>query len=191
MHCKPVVPARSPAAPRPQSAGAGRPSMGALVLALGAALAALPLPTAAQTAADSAAHLLSRATSGVRPQDVDAVLREGREAWLERQLHPASIPDDVVAARLAAFSTIAADPPDMLRGFERARMEAAARANAGQSPDTMLRVRALGDTRRLLGELVTAKLVRAVESERQLLEVMTDFWFNHFNVHFGKGIDRY
>jgi len=39
-------------------------------------------------------------------------------------------------------------------------------------------------------ELVQAKLLRAVYSERQLEEVMADFWFNHFNVFVGKGADR-
>ena len=40
------------------------------------------------------------------------------------------------------------------------------------------------------GELAQAKLLRAVYSERQLEEVMTDFWFNHFNVFVDKGVDR-
>jgi uncharacterized protein (DUF1800 family) len=40
-------------------------------------------------------------------------------------------------------------------------------------------------------ELVQAKLLRAIYSERQLQEVMTDFWFNHFNVFISKGADRY
>ena len=39
-------------------------------------------------------------------------------------------------------------------------------------------------------EQTQAKLVRAIYSERQLDEVMTDFWFNHFNVFAGKGIDH-
>jgi len=39
-------------------------------------------------------------------------------------------------------------------------------------------------------ELVQAKLLRAVYSERQLEEVMADFWFNHFNVFANKGADR-
>lgn len=42
----------------------------------------------------------------------------------------------------------------------------------------------------VLIELSQAKLVRAVSSERQLEEVMADFWFNHFNVFFGKGAAR-
>jgi len=40
-------------------------------------------------------------------------------------------------------------------------------------------------------ELQEGKLLRAIYSERQLDEVMTDFWFNHFNVFINKGADRY
>jgi uncharacterized protein (DUF1800 family) len=39
-------------------------------------------------------------------------------------------------------------------------------------------------------ELQQAKIIRAVYSERQLQEVMTDFWFNHFNVFIQKAADR-
>jgi uncharacterized protein (DUF1800 family) len=41
------------------------------------------------------------------------------------------------------------------------------------------------------GELSQGKLLRAIYSERQLDEVMTDFWYNHFNIFIGKGPDRY
>ena len=41
------------------------------------------------------------------------------------------------------------------------------------------------------GELMQAKLLRAIYSERQLDEVMTDFWVNHFNIFINKGADRY
>ena len=40
-------------------------------------------------------------------------------------------------------------------------------------------------------ELQQGKILRAAYSERQLDEVMTDFWFNHFNVFMNKGADRY
>ena len=40
-------------------------------------------------------------------------------------------------------------------------------------------------------ELLQAKMVRAILSERQLQEVMTDFWFNHFNVFMGKDADQW
>ena len=42
----------------------------------------------------------------------------------------------------------------------------------------------------IVGQLQAAKLIRAVHSERQLEEVMTDFWMNHFNVFIGKGPER-
>ena len=40
-------------------------------------------------------------------------------------------------------------------------------------------------------ELSEQKLLRAIYSERQLQEVLTDFWFNHFNVDARKGRDRF
>jgi uncharacterized protein (DUF1800 family) len=49
----------------------------------------------------------------------------------------------------------------------------------------------LNPPQKLLQELHVQKLIRAVHSERQLLEVMTDFWFNHFNVFWGKGADKW
>jgi uncharacterized protein (DUF1800 family) len=42
----------------------------------------------------------------------------------------------------------------------------------------------------VMSELTQAKLLRAIYSQRQLEEVMTDFWFNHFNVFLEKGLDR-
>jgi len=40
-------------------------------------------------------------------------------------------------------------------------------------------------------DLMAAKLFRAVYSNRQLEEVLVDFWYNHFNVFLDKGADRY
>jgi uncharacterized protein (DUF1800 family) len=40
-------------------------------------------------------------------------------------------------------------------------------------------------------ELMQSKILRATYSDRQLEEVMTDFWFNHFNIYINKGADRY
>src|SRR4030095_5401640 len=44
---------------------------------------------------------------------------------------------------------------------------------------------------RVVEELGMAKMTRAIYSERQLQQVIDDFWFNHFNVFAGKGEDRY
>ena len=48
-----------------------------------------------------------------------------------------------------------------------------------------------GPTGVVVSELQQAKVLRAVYSERQLEEVMTDFWFNHFNVFIYKDQDQY
>ena len=44
---------------------------------------------------------------------------------------------------------------------------------------------------RILDELTAARILRAAESERQLNEVLVDFWMNHFNVYAKKGEDRF
>ena len=44
---------------------------------------------------------------------------------------------------------------------------------------------------RIVAELSMAKMTRAVYSERQLQEVMADFWYNHFDVYAAKGADRW
>jgi uncharacterized protein (DUF1800 family) len=58
-------------------------------------------------------------------------------------------------------------------------------------PEQRETVEAMIQPQAVLGELAEAKLLRAIYSNRQLDEVMTDFWFNHFNVFIGKGSDRY
>jgi uncharacterized protein (DUF1800 family) len=62
----------------------------------------------------------------------------------------------------------------------------------GMSPKERETMLALNNPQQVVSnELVQAKLLRAIYSERQLEEVMTDFWYNHFNVDLGKGADRY
>ena len=44
---------------------------------------------------------------------------------------------------------------------------------------------------RIVAELQASRILRAVYSERQLQEVLVDFWSNHFNIFAGKGADRW
>ena len=63
---------------------------------------------------------------------------------------------------------------------------------AGLTPQQRETVIALDSPQGLINyEVQSGKLLRAVYSDRQLEEVLTDFWFNHFNVYIGKGADRY
>jgi uncharacterized protein (DUF1800 family) len=62
----------------------------------------------------------------------------------------------------------------------------------GLSPQDRETVIALNNPMQVVSEeLMEAKLIREIYSERQLQEVMTDFWLNHFNVFIGKEADRY
>ncbi len=49
----------------------------------------------------------------------------------------------------------------------------------------------LKQPQRIMAELHASRILRAVYSDRQLQEVMVDFWTNHFNVYAGKGADRW
>ncbi|GIU82061.1 MAG: DUF1800 domain-containing protein [Acidobacteria bacterium] len=49
----------------------------------------------------------------------------------------------------------------------------------------------LGRPNEIMQQVISARIIRAVYSERQLQEVMVDFWANHFNVYSGKGAVRW
>jgi uncharacterized protein (DUF1800 family) len=61
----------------------------------------------------------------------------------------------------------------------------------GMKPEQQETIMAIVNPQMVVGEVAEAKLLRAIYSDRQLEEVMTDFWYNHFNVFIGKGQDRY
>jgi uncharacterized protein (DUF1800 family) len=62
----------------------------------------------------------------------------------------------------------------------------------GMKPEQRETVEAIVQPQAVVGgEISQAKLLRAIYSDRQLEEVLSDFWFNHFNVFIGKGPDRY
>jgi len=59
-------------------------------------------------------------------------------------------------------------------------------------PDLRRRIQKVGGPQFVITQdLMEAKLLRAIYSNRQLEEVLTDFWYNHFNVFLDKGADRY
>jgi len=60
-----------------------------------------------------------------------------------------------------------------------------------QAVQEYYRQNGLQQPQRITAELQASRILRAVYSERQLQEVMVDFWTNHFNVFVGKGADRW
>ena len=62
-------------------------------------------------------QLLNRFTYGPRPGQVDQVLAQGPDKWLEQQLAPASIPDKTLDRRLADYPTLSLKPDQVLNIF--------------------------------------------------------------------------
>ncbi|HEX9349585.1 MAG TPA: DUF1800 domain-containing protein [Gemmatimonadales bacterium] len=162
-----------------------------LVLVLVLALAA-QLPTL--TPRDSAFHALNRLAYGARPGEADSLARFGVIRWIERQLDPDHISDDHIAEREREFkildynrSDLAGRYRDATRERQRQQREAAATGDSTRRRDA----RPMQEFRELGGELQQLAIVRAALSERQLREVMVDFWTNHFNVFVGRGADRF
>jgi len=83
-------------------------------------------------------------------------------------------------------------PLDEQRALLNGRSDTRDQVMATLSPQQRETAMALVNPQQVVqSEVMQAKLLRATYSERQLEEVMTDFWFNHFNVFVGKGADRY
>ena len=153
-----------------------------------AAVAPLPVPTTEQ----AVLHALNRLTFGPRPGDVERVRSIGLQAWIDQQLAPSRIDDRALGARLARLDTLALDSRTIQQDYsgpamvERRRRQLAGNREPGaRQPNEVLR-----KDRQVIADIEEAKLLRAVYSERQLEEVLVDFWFNHFNVFAGKGATR-
>ena len=143
-----------------------------------------------------AIHLLHRATYGPRPENIEAVLTVGIADWLDRQLHPERIDDSALEPRLAGAPVASMSLPELLRQYPPGQVLQPVRelVQGDSLPEAERRRlrRELGEhsPRRILADLTTARLTRAVHSERQLQDMMTAFWFDHFNVFWGKGATR-
>jgi len=159
---------------------------------------ALAVPPAlgaqALTPRDSALHALNRLAYGPRPGEVDRVARVGVMRWIEQQLAFERVPDVLLAQRERDFKLLGYDREDLAQRYgEALRQRREMQREMAQSGDTT-RPRGAGpmrEFRELGGELQQLAVVRATLSERQLREVMVDFWANHFNVFVGKGADRF
>lgn len=150
-----------------------------------------PVNPAGLTPRDSALHALNRLAYGPRPGEVDRVAAMGVMHWIDQQLDPARLPDRALAARERAFGVLSLDAEGLSQLFGDARRERAERRRGlAESMAPPATAQALDQLRQVVGQVQQLAVVRAVLSERQLQEVMTDFWVNHFNVYFAKGADR-
>jgi uncharacterized protein (DUF1800 family) len=146
----------------------------AAAAALLAPLHAAELPPARMTERERAIHVLDRLAYGPRPGEVDEVLAEGVDAWVARQLRPETIDDSAVDKKIQSRRILAMSGQELFDAYPEYTV-----TGSSVNPGDVVR------------ELAAVKLLRAVESERQLQEVLTDFWFNHFNINALKQQNRW
>jgi uncharacterized protein (DUF1800 family) len=145
------------------------------------------------TPVEQARQALSRLSFGPRPGEVSRVAAAGVDRWIAWQLYPDSIADSVIT-RLQSMETQRKSAADLIADHPTPQEIQALLQR--RSADSGLRVPSMEDSAALRhaqqvagalgGQVLAAKTLRAVASERQLLEVVTDFWENHFSVFAGK-----
>ena len=149
-------------------------------------------------------HVLNRIGFGPAPGDVERIRHLGLARYIDQQLDPGSIPNADLATRLGPLLTLTwytkqlAERyfvPAMMERRRTARLQVDGTAapevtTMNQRSRTPLERTLMTQEREVLSELAEQKVLRAAYSERQLEEVMVDFWFNHFNVFAGKGATR-
>jgi len=173
----------------------------ALLPGLAVVAATAGAPNAARPASDerTALQVLNRITFGPRPGDLARVQQMGVDKYIDEQLHPERIADTAMQAKLESFETLSLSSRDIAERFEIPAMQAQrARQQQGdaapaQPPTPQLAAMDPARQRANLPllELSQQRVLRAVYSDRQLEDVLTDFWFNHFNVDARKGPTRY
>src|SRR5215213_11024721 len=162
-------------------------------------------------------HVLNRLGFGARPGDVARVKAMGLQEYIDEQLNPASITDSVAEMKvknLEIFNMSTAEvfakypnPGALLRQLEGGRRNNQNQAQNNQTADQQVtdkdrqerqaKLREyykeydLRPANQLLPQITANRVLRAVYSEKQLQEVMVDFWQNHFNVYAGKAAVRW
>ena len=184
-------------------------------------------------------HVLNRLGFGARPGDIERVKVLGIENYINQQLAPEKIADNLAEEKVRSLATLSMttaelyekypQPGMLLRQLERRgqlpteleqarQTKQAPQANSTSSQSTgerqmpvdpatppqpenneayrrvlreYYRQNGLQQPARIIAELQASRILRAVYSERQLNEVMVDFWSNHFNVFANKGADRW
>lgn len=143
-------------------------------------------------------HALNRLTFGAKPEDVLRVRAIGLDKWIDQQLEPERTDDSAMDAFVARYPTINRDQNELLRQYaeqqrERrtVRRDRADSSRALSTADSMAMRREMQQrfnlTRQVVTQLQSSRVARAVASERQLQEVLTDFWENHFSIFAQKG----
>jgi uncharacterized protein (DUF1800 family) len=143
------------------------------------------LPARAATVAEQqAVHVLNRLAFGPKPGDIERVAQMGVKRYIDSQLDPAALAyPPALTERLASLDSINRSAGDVVAEFTELRKDV-------RDEEEGAKRRRREGLAALALQTAEARVLRAIDSPRQLEEVMVDFWYNHFNVFAGKGVDR-
>ena len=159
-----------------------------------------PYKSVGLTEREAAAHVLSRFTYGATPGQIDEVVNMGLEKWFEQQLNN-SLADDSLNQRLRGYDALKLSNEQIVNTFPRAAQIVRMAIKDGkvnkdsvktdkteyrQQLQTYMQQNGLRPTQELYRQFISQKILRAAYSNNQLQEILTDFWFNHFNVSLTK-----
>jgi len=131
-------------------------------------------------------HFLNRTSFGPTADAIQRAARLGIRAYLDEQLASHQIADEAAEAKVAGLKSMRFSSRELIELYPPPRTQ---RQQAMQ-PNGMS-MQSMEGPRAVIVELQQAKLIRALYSNRQLYEVMVDFWSNHFNIFAAKGANRW
>ena len=161
----------------------------------------MPYKKYGYTERQAAARLLDRFTFGAKPGQIDEMINIGIDRWFEQQLE-GQIEDAEVAKRVSNFKTLSLNNETIVNTYMNAGQIArfavrnglidkdsnfkADRADYRYKIRTTMEQQGFRPIVELQSELINQKIIKAAYSNNQLHELLTDFWFNHFNVSLTK-----
>ncbi|MBV8118646.1 MAG: DUF1800 domain-containing protein [Alphaproteobacteria bacterium] len=143
------------------------------------------LPAAAADSDAQVLHVLNRLAFGPNADDFAYVKMIGVERYIAEQLDPAAITEPIeLRFRLAQLTTFGLGAVALRQFYGPPR-------NVDGAKPTLDDIKAQQQRANLVfREAAEARVLRAVLSRRQLEQVMVNFWFNHFNIFGGEGLER-
>jgi uncharacterized protein (DUF1800 family) len=150
-----------------------------------------PTPVANLKPPSPVALALTRMTFGLRPGEVERVTKMGLDAYIEQQLHPETIDDSAMDTLLEQFASLKMSFTELIGGYPQPKPQAKPTPIPGATSAALPQALRLKGPQEVIYELQQATLLRAAYSERQLYELMVDFWTNHFNIFIGKDTDKW
>ncbi|HOZ78267.1 MAG TPA: DUF1800 domain-containing protein [Ferruginibacter sp.] len=157
----------------------------------------MPWKKAGLTERQAAAHLLDRFTFGSKPGQIDEVVKKGLENWFAEQLD-GKLNDDALNERLKEYDALSLSNEQVLTTFPRnAKILRQAIEEGVISKDSVdksdkeayrdkvkeyMEQKGYRPQKELYRQFANQKILTAAYSNNQLQQVLTEFWFNHFNV---------